>query len=198
MKFSRGTKIIHLIIVITVTLQILSQYWMFVPTPDKQPPVQWAAWLYVIHLCIGMVVLCFVAVRLMMIMEEEEYSKRLYPWFDKASFIKLWSQLRAVSVTAGKESQVEEDNRIAAVVHGLGLLVLLALGVTGVLFFLGLAPNGYMDAMTAFLRSTHEVLAILLFLFLAGHIGMTIRHRINGNQAAQDMFTIEEKQSSES
>lgn len=185
MKFSRGTKILHLIIIMTVTMQVLSQFWMFVPTPDKLPPVQWMAWLYVTHLVIGMLVLCFVGVRLVMILEDEEYAKRLYPWFDKLSFSRFVSEF--------KQKPAEEESRIASVVHGLGLMVLLGLGTTGVFFFLGLAPNGYMDASTAFLRSTHEVLAILLWFFLAGHIGMYIRHRLSGRKSIQNIFNFKDK-----
>ena len=191
MKFSRATRILHILIIIVVSLQLLSQTWMFVPTPDKLPQTQLAAWLFVIHLCVGIMGLCFVAVRLMTIMDDENDSKRLFPFFRKDNINAFFRELQSVPnwLKQGPPSP-EQDSLIASSVHGLGLLLILGLGTTGVLFYMGLEPDGAMDSLTKFFRETHEFFATFLWIYIIGHVGMYVRHRMSGHQQVSEIFSF--------
>ncbi len=190
MRFKRNTKIIHLFLAITVVLQLLSQIWMFVPSPDKQPESQLEAWLFVIHLIVGLLVFCFVAVRLLSVIEDEDESKKLYPWTNREYAAKLWLEIKTVRFGQGA-LPAERDSSIAGTVHGLGLLLVLSLGLSGILFYMGLAPDGAMDMITTFFRSGHEFLAIFLWFFLIGHVGMFVHHSLKGKHNIREIFTFD-------
>ena len=193
MKFSRATRILHLLIIIVVSLQLLSQSFMFVPSPDKLPQTQLEAWLFVVHLCVGIMGLCFVAVRLMSVMDDEVDSKRLYPFFHQEALSQFIGELKAIPnwFKQGPPAR-DQDSLIASSVHGLGLLLILGLGTTGILFYIGLEPNGAMDALTKFFRETHEFFALLLWIYILGHVGMYIHHRMQGHKQVSDIFSFKD------
>ena len=174
---------------LSVSSQLLSQYWMFVPSPEKQPESQWMAWLFICHLLIGISALCFVAVRLMSALENEEDQQQLFPWIAKKSFASLLNDLSEIPKWFKQGSPApEQKNKVASTVHGFGLLLTLGLGLTGILFFIGIDSDGAMDVMTHFFRDSHELLAMLLWLYFFGHLLMFIIHLMQGHKQILDIF----------
>lgn len=174
---------------LSVGSQLLSQYWMFVPSPEKQPESTWMAWLFIAHLLIGISALCFVAVRLMSTLENEDDQQQLFPWVAQKSFTHLLNDLSKIPQWFKQGPPApEQKNKVATMVHGLGLLLIFALGSTGILFFIGIDSDGAMDVMTRFFRETHELLAILLWLYFFGHVLMFIIHLMQGHKQILGIF----------
>ena len=195
MKFSRATKILHLLIMLIVIAQLTSQSLMFVPSPDKLPESEMEAWMFVIHLSMGIMGLCFILVFLMSVMDDEERSKRLFPWLHKAELQPLLSELKSIPQWFSKGVPAPDSgSRIASMVHGLGALLIFALGSTGIMFYMGLEPDGAMDAISKFFRESHEFFALILWFYLVGHVGMYIRHLSKRNIKVKEIFTFDDKQ----
>ncbi|MDQ6962346.1 MAG: cytochrome b/b6 domain-containing protein [Mariprofundaceae bacterium] len=194
MPYKPATKILHWLIMLSVGTQLFSQYWMFVPAPDKEPQAEWMAWLFICHLLIGILALCFVSVRLMSVLENNEDQKQLFPWLSKKGLFLLINEIKKIpSWLNSGPPKPEQKNKVATTVHGLGLLLLFALGSTGILFFIGIDTDGAMNASTRFFRESHEIFAILLYLYLSGHIGMLMVHLSQGQKQILSIFSTKEE-----
>lgn len=190
MKHEKSVRTLHLLLMLTVIVQLLSEQFMQVPKPGE-PINQVAALIFSLHQVVGIVVLIISATYLVMVIDREESKLRLFPWLDK----KLRSSLIAETVRdipgwfRGILPPPTQVHLVAGTVHGLGLLLATGLGVTGSIIYLGIEDDGSMSKPLHAMKDFHEVLGTTMWVFVLGHLLMALLHQIKGHNTLQSMFT---------
>jgi cytochrome b561 len=83
---------------------------------------------------------------------------------------------------SGKLHENAEDSVLAGAIHGLGLLLILGMGLTGATMFFGMDEvTGEMNDFVHAMKELHEGLGSLVWVYLIGHVGMVVLHRLKGH-----------------
>lgn len=83
---------------------------------------------------------------------------------------------------AGKKNLPEPGNALALVFEMLGLLVLSAMAITGVAMWnLWDGPGYHVSTQAEWMMEMHASVAVLLLLYLAGHVSMALMHARAGD-----------------
>ncbi len=109
---------------------------------------------------------------------------RLFPWFSAA-------QRRAVFADAAMQLHRllrlqppdDDDGALASAVHGLGLLVVTAMAVTGTTYFFAEGTPLARNAL-----SLHKLLANLTWAYLVAHAGLALLHHAFGGDIFSRML----------
>jgi len=190
MKYEKSIRILHLILLLTVLSQLLTELFMQVPKPGEQ----FAALpllLFSIHWVIGFFVLIIALSYLMLIMDREDHRNRRSPWLEQDLRSALIAEIKrdVPGWLKGKLPVPDQAHLIAGTVHGLGLLLATGLGSTGVIIYLGMKHDGSMPAAIHAIKEIHEIFGILLWLFVIGHLSMALMHQIKGHRVIQNIFS---------
>jgi len=115
---------------------------------------------------------------------------RLVPWFSK-KYLQLFfksAKKEVPGIFSGHLAPPEDKGALAGAVHGIGFILLLCLGLSGLYVLLGLRSDGTMSEDVLTLLSMHEICGIIVWAFLAAHILMTLYHLILGQRRILDIF----------
>ena len=189
MRFTRAIQTIHLAIVCLVSFQLFFELMMELPKPDK-PIDDIQALFLLLHEWNGFIVLGLTVLFLMLRSGQSQTTHSLFPWLSISGWKGIFKEL-AHDIPGwfkGKLKKPEESFRIASSVHGLGILLLLGLGATGIMVFIGLEPNGYMDRDTKAIKDLHSSMGDLIWIFVLGHSAMALLHQLVGHRVFQSMF----------
>jgi len=189
MRFTRAIQTIHLAIVCLISFQLFFELMMELPKPDK-PINDTQALFLLLHEWNGFIVLGLTVLFLMLRSGQSQTTHSLFPWLSISGWKGIFKEL-AHDIPGwfkGKLKKPEESFRIASSVHGLGILLLLGLGATGIMVFIGLEPNGYMDRDTKAIKDLHSSMGDLIWIFVLGHSAMALLHQLVGHRVFQSMF----------
>ena len=139
------------------------------------------------HEWIGMILLLVVALRFMMMLGHPDEVQRLFPFISAERMKGVIRDLKEIpGWFAGKVKAPSNDDCLAGLVHGLGLLLGLAMGLTGTAIFVGMDQvYGTMDGFVGALKEVHELLGGLLLYYVIGHVAMVVLHQIKGHRSLQ-------------
>lgn len=192
MKYDKITKILHWLIASTILIQLLSETFMKRPKPGRIRSEDQELF-FEVHEWFGVIVLVLVLLRFVFIMDREEWAK-LFPWITAEGRRGIISELKEVpGWLVGKLLDAGEQDYIAKTVHGLGLLLALALGISGTVLFVGMNPDGSMDDVVHFFKETHELLGELLWYYVIGHVAMALLHQLMGHRSLQRIFFLKDQ-----
>jgi len=90
----------------------------------------------------------------------------------------------------GKMPAPGQEDYIAGAVHGLGLLLVCAMGITGAVMLYGMEESGKMLGMIHDAKELHEILGELLWLYIYAHIAMTALHLCLGHPMMARIFSF--------
>jgi cytochrome b561 len=191
MKFNRTTRLLHLTIMLSVLLQLLSEQLMKVPKPGESVQTYEAIFLN-LHEWNGFVVLGLAVFYIMYLTDDSDDWKRLFPWASTSGCKGLWQEIRhdMPGWLTGQLKTPDEAHHIAGTVHGLGILLAIALGSTGIMIFMGLESSGEMNEDIKLLRELHSDLGTLMWFYIFGHAGMAIMHHVKGHSLLREMFSL--------
>jgi len=191
MRFSRGVRLLHLSIVLGVLVQLASEQLMKVPKPGETVRPMEALFLAV-HEWDGFIVLGLSVFYLLYLANEGDDWKRLFPWLSAGGCKGLWEEIRSdiPGWLHGRLRPPTEAHYLAGTIHGMGILLAIALGATGVLIFMGLESGGGANSDVQLLRGLHSELGTLMWIYLSGHAGMSIIHQMKGHNVLGQMFTL--------
>lgn len=185
--WSRPTRFLHAGLAITVTLQLLLSMVMQAPTREHTP-TGLPAMLFEAHEFVGLTAVAIV----------------LLHW--------LWS-LRAADagishllpVTRERRAQVAREVRdlarrrlpeggpgggLPGLVHGLGLLAVTGMAITGVVIFALLPEAGPPPAQAHFFMEAHSFIAFFVWVYWGGHVALALLHQRAGHPTLTDMFRL--------
>jgi len=178
---------------LTVLVQLISGQWMKVPRPGETVQAIESIFLG-LHEWDGFIVLAIVAFYLMYMSNDRDDWKRLFPWMSASGCKGLWQSIRfdIPGWLKGRLKEPAEAHYIAGTVHGLGILLLIGLGSTGIMIFMRLESSGEMNEEIKLLRGLHAYLGTLLWIYMFGHVGMTIIHQLKGHNVFREMISLKE------
>jgi cytochrome b561 len=193
MRYSAEEKILHFMIGGGMLFQLIIENWMQHPKPDETATALQVLF-FGAHEFIGVSLLVIVSTRFLLMIGEKQDFLRLFPWFDADGRQGIANELKEAPSDwlSGNLKDTGEQNFLARSVHGLGLLLALGLGVTGLIIFIELSPEGTTSALGHGTMEVHEVMGTLLWVFLVAHITMAIYHQLLGHRVLQHIFWAED------
>jgi len=192
MQHDKIIRILHWGFALLLPLQLLSEEFMKRPKPGRvRDDIQ--TFFFDMHEWIGMTALMFVVLRLCWGFASKEPSfKRLYPYMTKQGCQGLTQELKQELPLwlKGKLTEPGKIHFISGTVHGLGLLLVLLMGITGAVMLYGMEPTGKMLGLVHDAKEVHEMLGGLIWAYFIAHVGMTVWHMLAGHPMLQRMFSL--------
>lgn len=175
------TRGLHLTLLSIVIYQLVSSNFMHWPFPGEAPGLAWSS-----HEYLGLVsfVVVFSFWFWTLVRSGETEFVRLFPWFSPRA-------LRAVLRNAREELHNlmhlrfpdHDGGPLVSAIHGLGLLGVTGMAVTGTVYYV--AHGTVLGSAAMFV---HESVANLIWAYLIAHAGMAVLHHLMGADIFSRMF----------
>lgn len=178
---SHLTRMIHLLLLALVLHQLIGAQFIRLPFPGDPP-----GWSFSLHEYLGMANLGVVVAFWVwaVVRRRETRIGRLVPWFSAARLGDVAADVTAqLHRLAHGRAPDDENGAFASATHGLGLLVVTAMAVTGIVFFFADGtPFGHT------VLGLHKLMAKLVWAYLFGHAGLAAIHHLLGSDILSRMF----------
>lgn len=117
----------------------------------------------------------------------------LLPWFSGTRLSALWFDLRVhmAALIRLRLPAHDPDAALPAAVHGLGLLLISAMALSGTIYFLQVmlgVHSAEPDGMLA--MTVHVMLANLVWAYLIGHAGLGMLHHLLRSASLTQMWSL--------
>lgn len=189
-KHALQTRLLHGGLAIAILTQLLTSLAM--EGPDE---VQSGDILFQIHRYSGLTAAVLALALWLVILTRRRGTDlgALLPWFSGARLSALWIDLRLhmAALVKLRLPTHDPDAALPAAVHGLGLLLISAMALSGTVYFLQVMfgfhsaePDG-MLAMTV-----HVTLANLVWAYLIGHAGLGVLHHLLRSASLTEMWSL--------
>jgi len=180
---SHATRVLHLLLLLTVLHQLIGSNFMERPFPGDDP-----AWPYALHEWVGLGGLSVISLFWLwtLIRDRSETSlTRLLPWFSAPARAAVVRDVaNALRDILSRRAPGEGEGALASAVHGLGLLVVSLMALTGAAWFLVFAGGPY--GRTA--MGLHKFAANFMWAYLIGHASLAVLRQILGDGVFARMF----------
>ncbi len=187
------TRWLHAVIVLTVTVQLVSSGLMDLPHPDRMTSETGIVF-FRIHEWSGISVFTLVVLHWVWVFSGHAAGglAHLFPWFSKDHLGEVVSDLKFMPrlIRRGFSGENNQGTALAGAVHGLGLLTVTGMAMTGSIVFFGIGPSGTMNNFFTFVKEFHQFIAGFLWAYLAGHVGMAVVHQWQGDRVLTRMFNL--------
>jgi cytochrome b561 len=181
-KRSHLTRALHLVLLLAVAHQLLNSE--FMSRPEHGAP---ASVLFVMHEYVGLasfgVVLAFWVWTL--IRRGETRVDTLFPWLFPARMREIFTEITGAAGLTGMELVERAGAILAGAVHGLGLLVVSGMAVTGTVYYFTTGTP-----LAEQVLDLHRLIANLMWAYLIGHGGVAVLHHLLGSDLFLRMFWI--------
>lgn len=178
-EWNRTIRRIHLALAVTVTLQLALGMIM-----SKDTPL-----LVETHEYFGLVVSAIVLIHwIISLRSGPQGMAHLFPWSAAG--------MRAVIADArgalrGELAPGGPGGKLAGFIHGLGLLAVTGMAVTGIAIFIAFKTGNGKTPTTHDIREIHETVATLLEIYWAGHLAIGIVHKLKGHDTIKQMWRLD-------
>lgn len=177
-RHSRATRLLHAGVAIAIMVQLGTSLYM--QGPDEVDP---GDLLFQVHRYSGLVAVVLALGLWLTILSRSRGTDlgALIPWFSLRRLAALWGDLRHHAVALAKLRFPPTDPLAAlpSAVHGLGLLLITAMALSGTVYF-GQVALGFHsaepDGMLA--MTVHLLLANLVWVYLIAHAGLAVVHHL--------------------
>lgn len=171
MKYDRLTIILHILLALSVTLQLVLGISMDAPRPGVPPgdiP-------FLLHRFWGLLVLLVLALHWAWQLSGQASNgiRVLLPWLFRSGRRNVFANLRHLLCFPPNEPKARL-RALAGTVQGLGLLLATLMAVSGLTLFFGMAPDGAAPATVALVRRIHGAAAPLMWAYLATHVAIAL------------------------
>lgn len=173
-------KALHALIIVAVLHQFVVADFMSEPWEQAESASE--ELFFTLHALVGMTIGGLVLLFMLNLSRASGMPAQLWPWFSAAGRGALWQAGRRL---VSRQADLVDEERAAKAWQGLGLLIMLTLAMTGTtIYLLPDQPDLMQD-----IAEVHEGAVSLLWLYLVGHVGMTIWHALQGRHLWRDMFS---------
>jgi cytochrome b561 len=188
MKYDPLTRILHLLVALGVTSQMVTSLVMIYPKPGRLPN-QW----YEVHEAVGITLLGVVSVHWLWALSRTVLrgeALMLFPWFSAAKLRALWADVVETmdGLRHGQLPNGRDTKPLPAAVQGAGLLLALFMAGTGTALAVGMAPDGGLSLTLRAVKEIHEAAAPLMWAYLIAHPLLGLAHQMAGHQTLNRMF----------
>ncbi len=190
MLYDRFARILHLLIAVGVLFQVSLSLVMVHPKPGRLGDL-----FYEVHEELGQVLLFVLVVHWLwrMMRPGQVAVGLLFPWFSGVRYQAIFVDIKRYVSHARRfclPDSGEQVSPLASAVQGLGLLAATLLGISGVVLFLGIHPDGSMVGWVHDIKEIHEFFGSLMWIYLVVHAGMGIVHQLAGHDALGGMVRV--------
>lgn len=188
-KHSWATRLFHGLLALAISLQLLTS--LIMQGPDKDDP---GDWLFQLHEYSGLTAFSF-ALCFWVILASRKIGtdvKSLFPWFIGERRSALWLDTKShfTALKSFKIPAYTEDGPLSSAVHGLGLLLITAMGATGSLFFFALSIGAQRSAFFEIDLEVHALLANLVWAYFIGHAGVALFYHYLQQFSIREMWSL--------
>jgi len=191
-RYSADEKMLHFLIAGGMIFELIIENWMLHPESGETATVSQVL-LFGMHEFIGVGLLVIVMMRFMLMAGNWKAFLRLFPWLKKGGRQNLASELKGAlpGWFSGNLKDTGEQDSLAKTVHGLGLVLALGLGCTGLILFIEISPKEALSNLGHDAMEVHELMGTLLWVFVIAHFAMAIYHQLLGHKVLQYIFWAE-------
>ena len=188
-NWSLQTKFLHIGLVLTVSAQLLISLVMTAPD-DTGNAVSRAA--FEMHEIVGLTALVIVLLHWgwTVFSQADGGLEHLFP-VSKQARQELIDDVKGLK--KGKLPETGKKGGLIGLVHGLGLLAVTGIAITGGALFILFPETGEPGALAEAFAEVHEGFATLVWTYWIGHGGMAIMHHLNGDELLKNMFTLKQE-----
>ena len=186
-RWSQSTRFLHLGLVITVSTQLLVSLVMQPPGEHEEIATALAKQAYEIHEGVGLAALAVVVLHWLssFLQSGGVNLGHLFPWGAKGR-----AEIKA-DITVLKQGSLPEGGArggLPGFVHGLGLLAVTGMVLTGGVLFLYWPEQGDIPEWVDQIGEVHEVIATLVWTYWGSHIALAVLHGLAGHTEVRDIF----------
>jgi cytochrome b561 len=196
-KYDRVTRWLHAGIALGVSAQLCTSLFMKVPA-EGQALTEPGNHFFLVHRWSGICVVTLVILHWLWGLGGHVMGGwgHLFPWFSRSRFSALISDVKNMPkwFRGNLPAQEEETIPLAGAIHGLGLLTVSAMAISGTTIFFGMGPHGSMSTLVAGLREGHMIMGNILWVYFFGHVGISALHQMRGDRLITNMFNLVARQ----
>lgn len=186
-KWSVQTRWLHLGLALTVSLQLAIS--LIMEPPDKESASALARTAFEVHEYVGMTALIIVLAHWgwSIASHADGGLGRLFPWTGEG-----WGHVKSdiALLTKGRLPEGGPRAGLPSFVHGLGLLAVTAMALTGGVLFFIFPETGKPGDTAELFAETHETISNLVWLYWGGHVALALFHRWAGHDTLRAMFNL--------
>ncbi len=171
-SWSRESRWLHAGIAFGVTWQLFSSLWM-TPSWAKAEYNSLGGILFSLHAWVGLMTALFILWHWLWLASDAGARRQLFPWRGP------WAQVlaEAKGLLQGSLPPTGPHGGLVGLVHGLGLLAVTWMGLTGAAIFFFLPQGGTSPGATLHsLVPLHTLLANIVWAYWIGHVSMVALH----------------------
>lgn len=176
-----GTRLLHVGLSTTLTFELFDGFWVSDPNTRLY---------FIIHEWVGLLAATVLMVEWLWIYADGQ-SKILFPWnSDGISVIKT----DILALFKGKLPQAGRTVGLPGFWHGIGILSMTGLAVTGVLIFLvipggrGASSSSAGAAAFTMLSGVHREISYVAWVYWIGHVSAAVIHQVRGDPVFRAIF----------
>lgn len=184
-QWSRSLRLLHLLLAITVTAQLFIGSFMYSPHHGRPDTFG-----FEMHEILGFTILALILLHwLWSFIHPNEGLRHLCPWTRiglRRVLTEFWQAVRHQQLPPDGPGR---EAGLAGFVHGLGLLAITGMALTGAasyLFRMGGAGSNPLDII----EDLHDTLAVISWVYWGGHLGVTVLHSLFRHPTFMRMFSL--------
>lgn len=186
-KWSVQTRWLHIGLAVTVTLQLAIS--LIMEPPDKETRTALARAAFEAHEVVGMSALAIVLMHWFWSIagRADGGLAHLFPWTGAG-----WARVKADIGLLMKGRLPKDGPRggLPGLVHGLGLLAVTGMVITGAVLFFIFPETGKPSDTVESVAEVHEFIAIFVWVYWGGHIALALFHKWAGHDTVKAMFSL--------
>jgi len=184
-RWSRPLRLLHLLLAIAVTAQLFIGSFMRSPHTGRPDTFGFEA-----HEVLGFTILALIVLHwLWSFTHPIEGLGHLFPWTRKGIRRVLAQFWQAVRYQQLPSSGPDVDSGLAGFTHGLGLLAVTGMAITGCIFYLSrMAGAGH--STLEIIEDVHDTLAVITWIYWGGHLAITVIHSLLRHPTFKAMFSL--------
>jgi hypothetical protein len=120
----------------------------------------------------------------------------LIPWFSGRRAHALWTDVKTHAILL-RDFRWPQDAAapLANAVHGLGLLLMSLMAVTGGIVYATMTGDGSLSTLGSTALDIHKLFANLAWAYLIGHAGIAVLHQAFGAPVISEMWSLRPERS---
>lgn len=176
------TKALHGLLAVAVIHQLIIVNFMVTPKPTRPENLA-----FELHEWVGLTSFGLLMVYWLwsLVRRGEVRFSVLVPWFSPKATMAVWRDFR-LHLSAWRRGGLPDvgSHPFAQAVHGLGLVIVSVMAVTGAMSLISAIPESLRSAG----MSVHEASSKLVWAYVIGHASLALLHEVAGHRVFRQMF----------
>ncbi|MGB9429498.1 MAG: cytochrome b/b6 domain-containing protein [Gammaproteobacteria bacterium] len=184
--WSRPLRLIHLLLAIAVTAQLFIGSFMHSPHSGRPDTFGFET-----HEILGATILALIILHwLWSCTHPHEGLRHLFPWTRQGLcnvIREFWQAVRYLRLPSGGPGA--KGGGLVGFIHGLGLLAITAMAITGGVFYLSRMAGAGHDTLEI-IEDVHDTFAVIAWIYWGGHLAVVVLHSLLRQPIWKRMFSL--------